>query len=124
MAFYESHKENKYLSRLSKNGRLRISDQTDWPPTDIFEDDEYFYMIMEIPGIPKEEVEIYIADDKLIILGERKFPVINDNSIFHLIERNYGEFKRVFQIPDYVDPDSISVKAKEGTLYIKFIKRS
>ena len=120
VAFYQSsRKKNKYLDKLSREGKLYVGGQTDWPVSDVYEDDEGFFIVMEVPDIPKDNIEIYVVGKKIIVVGERKFPILNSQRIFYQMERNYGNFKRVFQIPDHVNEKSIQVMFDKGLLIIK-----
>ncbi len=118
--FYNSDQKNKYLSKLSTIGQLDLEDKTDWPLTDVFKDEKGFYIVSEISGITKDNLEIYIAESKLVIVGEKPFPGLNHNRVFYKMERNYGEFKRIIDIPDAVNRKSIQVEFSKGMLKIKF----
>ncbi len=118
--FYKTEQKNKYLSRLSTTGKLDFDDKTDWPSTDVFKDEKGFYIISEISGIGRDNLEIYIADNKLVIVGEKPFPGLNHNRVFYEMERNYGDFKRIIEIPDSINRKSIQVEFAKGILKIKF----
>jgi HSP20 family protein len=87
--------------------------------TDIYEKDKKIHFEIELPGATKENVELKVEDDKLIINGEvKRSEEVKDDHYFR-IGRRYGQFQRVFPLPTQVsDPSKISAHFKDGILQI------
>src|ERR1035437_2082409 len=50
------------------------------PTTDILEDDNRYYLNLDLPGIKKEDVKINFSDGLLSISGERKMETVDKNA--------------------------------------------
>lgn len=94
-----------------------------WSPlTDISEDNDNYYMHLDIPGVDKNEVKISYSNGNLIIKGERKDEKETKKSEYHRIERSFGKFYRSFTLPEKVKEDMIEAKFKDGSLSITIPK--
>lgn len=95
-----------------------------WTPAcDIYETDKDIVLMLEIPGVKKEEVKVSLENNMLMIHGERRFEEESKRENFHRVERNYGEFLRSFALPPTVEPEKIFAEFKEGLLTIRLPKR-
>lgn len=92
------------------------------PPVDILESDKEIVVRMETPGIDPKQVNISLVGGQLTISGEKKDELENKGLDFYQIERRYGAFKRVINLPDTVDPDKINAEYLNGLLMIKVPK--
>lgn len=93
------------------------------PAVDIFEDADYIYFELEVPGINKDEIKLSVNDDKILtIRGHKKVKLAEDVQTCCRSERRSGEFSRSFQIPEYANIEKIDAKQDMGILYIKIGK--
>lgn len=53
----------------------------------------------ELPGVKKEDVEVLVRDNNLIIRGEKKEEKEEKTETYHRVERVYGKFERVVAMP-------------------------
>lgn len=97
-------------------------EQTGWRiPMNAWEDEEHVHFEVDMPGVSKDELEVYVHEGKLRISGERK-PV--ENRTYHISERPFGKFVREVTLPEVLDFDSIEAELKQGVLHITFAKKS
>ncbi len=97
-----------------------------YPSVDISEDEKNIYLNVELPGLSKDDVQIKIKDDNvLMIKGEKKFEEKKEdkNHSYIRVERRYGEFTRYFTLPDAVDKEKISAKFEHGILNLVIEKK-
>ena len=103
-----------------------VSGSQPWiaPKIDISETEEKYQVAVEVPGIAKEDIDIKVHNDTLIIKGEKKDSreEANDEK-YHLVERTYGNFQRVLALPSEVDQDNIGANFKDGVLLLTLPKR-
>jgi len=92
------------------------------PPCDIFETNKELVMKFELPEVKKEDVEVKLEQNVLILHGERKFEEKTDRENYHRVERHYGEFMRSFNVPAYVNAARITAEFKEGVLTVTLPK--
>ncbi len=97
--------------------------QSVYPPLNLWEDDNNFYVEAELPELELTDLEIFVnGGNKLSIKGERKQPE-QENGSWHLQERGHGSFSRVGELPQYVDSDKVTAEFKHGVLTITLPKR-
>ncbi len=93
------------------------------PKTDILEKDGSYYLLMDLPGIKKSEINIEVKGQEILISGERKVEEEFKVSNLLKIERKYGNFERLYSVPDEFIADQISAKYENGVLQIKIPKK-
>ena len=110
---------NKHLTNLLiENNFLQ-------PEMDIIESSESFYIMLNLPGITKESIDITIKDNEVIITGEKKFPLSVKKIKFLSREIIYGNFKRNFKLPvSITDKEGVKTNFKDGVLIITIDKKS
>ena len=92
---------------------------TTWtPPCDIYETDKEIVIKMELPEMRKEDVRVTLENNVLTVRGERKFEERVNRENYHRIEREYGEFVRIFTLPTFVEGSKVVVEFKEGMLTV------
>lgn len=77
---------------------------------------------MIIPGFKKEEIEISIDNNLLLVKGKKELKSENENSNFILNEYSVNEFSRSFKVNPSMNFDSIESKLEDGILSIKVPK--
>ncbi|HOO47245.1 MAG TPA: Hsp20/alpha crystallin family protein [Deltaproteobacteria bacterium] len=92
------------------------------PHVDIFEDDVSLTVKAELPGVKKDDVILDVSDGVLTLSGKKQFSHEDQAESYHMIERQYGSFRRSFNIPDAVDVSKVDAKLKDGVLMINLPK--
>ena len=91
----------------------------DWTPSvDISETEKEYLIKAALPAVKKEDVEVTYEDGMLTLSGERRKEEEQKGEKFHRVESFYGNFSRSFELPDAVDPETITAEAKEGVLTV------
>jgi HSP20 family protein len=93
------------------------------PPTDVFETETDFVVILELAQMKAEDVSITFQDGVLSIRGIRKATPPSERRRYHKMEINYGPFERKISVSEDVDIDKLSAHYGEGFLEIKLPKR-
>lgn len=93
------------------------------PAVDITEKDESFEITAELPGMDQENIDLKLSNGNLIIKGEKKEDKEEKRKGYHLSERHYGSFERVFNLPKGVDADKIEASFSKGVLSITLPKK-
>jgi len=88
------------------------------PAVNTREDENNYYIEVDLPGIKKEDVEISLKDNVLTISGERKFKNEVKEEDYYKIESAFGKFSRSFTLPENADIENIEAKAENGVLEI------
>ena len=89
---------------------------------DIYEKDDKYHIVMDVPGFDKEDINIECDDDYLTISASKEDSQEENDKNYIRKERTYGEYQRKFYIGD-ADKDSIKAEFKNGTLKLKIAKK-
>lgn len=90
-----------------------------WAPTmDVQQCNDNLVISAELPGLKKEDVKVEVADDTLVIQGERKQQHKEDHPGYHRFERNYGRFYRAIRLPEGARADQVKAELKDGILAV------
>ena len=88
-----------------------------FPPINLTEDKEYFYVRAELPGVSGDDLDIQVTANNLAISGERKIPA-EEGARYHRREREAGTFSRMIGLPGEVDTEKVEASLKNGILSI------
>jgi HSP20 family protein len=69
------------------------------PPVDVLETQDELVIMVALPGVQGDEVEIVIHDDSLAIVGVRRLPAFLQRARVHRMELPHGRFERRVAIP-------------------------
>ena len=92
------------------------------PPVDIYETDDAYFLIAELPGIRREDIKIAVAGSELSIRGERRFESPCSKENYQRMEAPRGRFHRTFSLPNRLIGDEISANLKDGVLEVRLPK--
>jgi len=103
---------------LSGNGYVRAF----VPAADLVVTDDEVTVYMDVPGLKPENLDIQLTGDVLTVKGERTYPFATeeqeDGRHWYRLERGYGKFQRMLQVPKGLDPDAITASIADGVLSI------
>jgi HSP20 family protein len=112
----------RFMGGYEKNFSFQTVDYR--PRVDIFEDRDNIYLSVELPGVTKENVNIKVNDENMLVIeGEKKQPEMKDDLEQIRCERRYGSFSRSFMLSDKIDKDSIKARFDNGVLEITLAKK-
>lgn len=95
-----------------------------WSPlVDIHETKEGFQVMVELPGVKQEDIQVSIEGDTLTLKGERKRETEVKEDQYHRIERSYGRFERSILLPSVVDASRVKAAYRDGVLEIQLPKK-
>ncbi len=127
MLFSMKNKMDRFFSiSESESGPFGLQPGSHWSPAvDLFDLGDEYRVVIEIPGIEKEQVELSVYADKVVIKGRREesFDVAGKAEVLCL-ERLYGRFERVILLLDPVDAEHVKAALKNGVLTIRLIKKN
>jgi HSP20 family protein len=91
------------------------------PFTDIFENADTLVVVMEIPGVAQEDLEIRVEKDVLSVEGRIDFTKYQGLKPVYT-EYNVGHFTRSFSLSSEIDQGAISARVKDGVLTLTLPK--
>ena len=85
------------------------------PVTDIFETDQTLTVVLEMPGVDKQNVDVRVENDVLTIEGRIDFSKYQELQPVYT-EYNIGNYARSFEIPSKIKQDGIGAELKDGVM--------
>jgi HSP20 family protein len=87
------------------------------PPADVTVTDDQVTIVMDVPGFKPSELDVELLGDRLTVRGERAFPYAGDGGRrWQRLERGFGTFERVLNVPEGLDPEAIVASLNDGVL--------
>ena len=91
------------------------------PPTDVYETEDALTVVMEVPGVGREDVEVELKNDVLRVEGRI------DSAKYGGLEPVYteygvGHWARSFSLSDKVDRERIGAQLEDGVLTLTLPK--
>ena len=101
----------------------RSEDLASWTPgVDVVEQADAYAFAVDLPGVPKEDVDITFEDNILTISGSRLRAEETNDGQYRRVERRYGKFTRSFSLPSQVDTSKVEASFKDGVLMVRVPK--
>ena len=92
------------------------------PAVDMHETKDDLVLRLELPGVREKDVTVSITGDLLSIKGERRWDDESKEQKFLHVERLYGQFERLIQLPMAVQADKVKAAYRDGVLEITLPK--
>ncbi|HEX2868436.1 MAG TPA: Hsp20/alpha crystallin family protein [Ignavibacteriales bacterium] len=119
----ENNKDLVQVQETQKTSWDEALEKESWvgPLVDIYETDDAFTLIADMPGVSKDDVRIKLEDGDLVIMGRIDF-MDRINKRYILNETQIGNFYRKFHVADGVDDSKIDARLENGQLKIHMPK--
>jgi len=92
------------------------------PDINLTETDEGFHLSADLPGLKKEDIEVEISEEIIVLKGERKEETKSSDECFYCHEASYGAFRREVPLPGRIIPEKSKANLKDGVLSIDLPK--
>ncbi|MFA6699534.1 MAG: Hsp20/alpha crystallin family protein [Thiomicrospira sp.] len=105
-------------SRALASTRAPLNEALFRPSLNVASDDKQYTVTLEAPGLVQDDIKLELKGQTLFIQGEKRVEKEDKDKHYYRIERRYGQFQRVLDVPEDVDLDKIEAKMKHGVLTI------
>jgi HSP20 family protein len=106
---------------LATKGEKTVPARYFVPTTDIYETDESLTVVMEVPGVEKDDINVKLENDVLRIEGQIDFSKYQEMEPVYT-EYNIGHYARSFTLSDRIDQNEISAQLDNGVLTLTLKK--
>jgi HSP20 family molecular chaperone IbpA len=91
------------------------------PRADIYETDDAIMVLVELPGVDENSLDITLEKNVLTINGYTEIPQMEG---YQLAYREYeiGDYTRSFRLSDEIDREGIEASMKNGELHLRLPK--
>ena len=100
------------LTRENRDADRAQAEQFIAPPASVIEAGNGYTLELEMPGVTKDGLDIFVENNELTIIGRRSLPQIEGMLIHH--ESRPDNFRRTFELDPSIDGDKISAKIEQG----------
>lgn len=91
------------------------------PPVDVFEDAAGITLYADLPGVPKEKLNLQVEDDSLTIEGEIALDLPASMEASHR-EVGLPRYRRIFTLSRELDKEKVAAEFKQGVLKLRIPK--
>jgi HSP20 family molecular chaperone IbpA len=93
------------------------------PAVDVFEDETGITLLADMPGVPKDRLELKVEGDQLLIEGSVQ-PSTPDNLEPVYAEVRVPRFRRSFTLSRELDSAKVDASLKDGVLTLRIPKQA
>jgi HSP20 family protein len=120
----EMQKIQKLMGELTEEVETAQPEGSMMPLADVKETDEAVIVAMDLPGIDKQDVDITISEDELLVVAEKKAEMEIQEKDFHKRERTFRRFERAIKLPVAVKGDEAKARLESGVLEVTLPKEA
>ena len=102
------------------NGDRPTPEQFIAPVATVLENTDGYMLEVEMPGVTKENLEMWVENNELTILGHRSTPSV-EGTLIHR-ESRPENFRRSFELDPSIDAGKISAKIEQGVVTLTLPK--
>jgi HSP20 family protein len=119
--FREIHREmGRLFESLEPLQTWRLPRQ--FPAMNLYDADDRYALVIPLPGIAPEEIDLSITGESLTLRGERKRPEGVPDESYRRQERPFGRWTRTLTLPDRVESTHVSASYANGVLTVTIPK--
>lgn len=97
------------------------SEATLLPPVDVIEDVSGITLYADMPGVPRDKLQLRVDGDQLNIEGEIVLPLTQGMESNHA-EVSLSQFRRAFTLSKELDSEKVSAELSNGVLRVRIPK--
>lgn len=109
--------------RVVRRGESAEEQQTLLPRVDVFENKDGILLLADMPGVPKDKLELRVENDTLLIEGEIA-PDTPENMEPVYAEVRLSRYRRAFSLSSELDTSRIDAQLRDGVLNLRIPKHA
>lgn len=114
------------MNRVFRAARKREAAPASGPvvrlPADFVTTAEGYLLCVDLPGVPREALELSVERGALTLRGKKLPPNAESDRVLRR-ERQYGGFSRLLPLPDDADLSSVTATLEHGELRVTIGRR-
>ncbi|HKP05301.1 MAG TPA: Hsp20/alpha crystallin family protein [Chthoniobacterales bacterium] len=107
-------------NRSSSSNGERAAEQFIAPAATVLENADGYTLEVEMPGVSKENLEMWVENNELTIVGRRSMPSV-EGTLLHRESRSEN-FRRAFELDPSINAEKISAKIDQGVVTLTLPK--
>jgi HSP20 family protein len=114
---------NRVFERFFDEGPLRMWEHAFEPAVEVADTPEAVIVKAQVPGVPKDNIQVSMTDNTMILKGEMKEEEKKEDKNYYRREWRYGAFERTIPLPVAVQAEKVTADLKDGVLTVTLPKR-
>lgn len=106
---------------VSKQAKSASAEAALMPPVNVFEDAAGITLYADLPGVPKDKLNLQVEADTLTIEGELSLDTPEGMEAIHA-EIGLARYRRVFTLSKELDSEKVSAELRNGVLKLRIPK--
>ena len=107
---------------INSEGMDSFGNLANFPAAEITEQDNAFYLKLEVPGMEAKDLDVQVMADRVAISGERKSETKSEENNTTRSEFRYGKFQRLIPLPARIQNTNVTAEYKDGILNLTLPK--
>ena len=108
------------IAHENRTNGQQATEQFIAPVATVLENDDGYTLQVDMPGVNKEGLEMWVENNELTIIGRRSLPSVAGTSIHR--ESRRENFRRSFELDPSIDAGKISAKIEQGVVTLTLPK--
>lgn len=108
-------------TRIAKTGEATRTEAAMLPPVDVIEDAGGITLYCDLPGVPKDRLNLQVESDALTIEGEVALEMPQGMEATH-VEVSLPRYRRVFTLSKELDTQKVNAEFNHGLLKLRIPK--
>ncbi len=92
------------------------------PLSEVRENEKEYKVSIQLPGVKKEDINIELDNNTMIISAESKFEEAKENENIHYSQLSYGKFSKTIEFAKDIDAEHSTCEYKDGILQVTLRK--
>jgi HSP20 family protein len=114
---------DRLFENFFENAPRGLSNLSAWEPAvEVADTKDAVIVKAQVPGIPKDNIQVNITDDAITLKGEMKEEEKKEEKNYTRREFRYGAFSRTMPLPAMAQADKATAQLKDGVLEITIPK--
>ena len=105
-----------------KQNRWRTEEEILLPKVNVTEDENFFHLEAETPGMKDNDIGVEVHNGVLTIKGHKENESDTAKENYHIREFSSQSFERSFKLSDRIDTEKVSAKIDKGVLRVDLPK--
>jgi HSP20 family protein len=112
---------NQAVNQTPEQGSSSRDEPALLPPVDVIEDATGITLYADLPGVPKDRLNVRVEGETLLIEADLVLAVPQDMQASHAeVQRTH--YRRAFTLSRELDPDKVSAEMSQGVLRLRIPK--
>jgi HSP20 family protein len=108
-----------FTSPSHRSRAIKMEGGIGWrPATDVYETQDEFVIQMDLAGMRREDIEVFVDEEFVVVRGTRTDIAPPGKKHFHKMEIMVGPFERHIRMPGYVDANTARAVYRSGFLFV------